>query len=47
NVGSNAAQIFIDHGHKVIAISDSKGGIYNPNGINIKKLLEYKKNIRR
>ncbi len=44
NVGSNAAQIFIDHGHKVIAISDSKGGIYNPNGINIKKLSEYKKN---
>jgi len=44
NVGSNAAQVFIDHGHIVVGISDSKGGIYNPNGIDIKKLLEYKKN---
>lgn len=43
NVGSNAAQIFIDHGHTVIAISDSKGGIYNTNGLDIKKLQEHKK----
>ena len=43
NVGSNAAQIFTEHRHKVIAISDSKGGIYNPNGLDIPKLLEYKK----
>ena len=43
NVGSNAAQIFIDHGHSVVAISDSKGGIYNENGLDIKKLQEYKK----
>jgi glutamate dehydrogenase/leucine dehydrogenase len=43
NVGNNAAQIFIDHGHTVIAISDSKGGIYNENGLDIKKLTEYKK----
>ena len=43
NVGSNAAQIFINHGHTIIAISDSKGGIYNPNGLDIEKLLEYKK----
>jgi len=43
NVGSNAAQIFIDHGHTVVAISDSKGGIYNENGLDIKKLQEHKK----
>lgn len=43
NVGSNAAQIFTDHGHKVVAISDSKNGIYNENGINIEKLAEHKK----
>ncbi len=43
NVGSNAAETFTKHGHKVIAISDSKGGIYNPNGLDIEKLLEYKK----
>ena len=45
NVGSNAAEIFTNNGHKVIAISDSKGGIYNGNGLDIKKLQEYKKAI--
>lgn len=43
NVGNNAAQIFTEHGHTVIAISDSKGGVYNENGLDIKKLTEYKK----
>lgn len=43
NVGNNAAQIFTEHGHTVVAISDSKGGIYNENGLDIKKLTEYKK----
>lgn len=44
NVGGNAARIFTENGHKVIAISDSKGGIYNPDGLDITKLSEYKKN---
>ena len=43
NVGLNAAQIFIEHGHKVLAISDSKGGVYNENGLDINKLIEHKK----
>ena len=43
NVGSNAAQIFIDHGHTIVAISDSKGGIYNSEGLDIINLTEYKK----
>ncbi len=43
NVGSNVAEIFTQRGHKVAAISDSKGGIYNNEGLNIEKLLEYKK----
>lgn len=43
NVGLNAAQIFIDHGHKVLAISNSRGGVYNANGLDIKKLIEHKK----
>ena len=43
NVGLNAGEIFIDHGHKVLAISDSKGGVYNPNGLDLKALVEYKK----
>ncbi len=43
NVGNNAAQIFSEHGHIVMAVSDSRGGIYNENGLDIKKLMEYKK----
>lgn len=44
NVGSNAAEIFQSHGHTVMAVSDSKGGIYNENGLDIKALMEHKKN---
>ena len=43
NVGSNAAEIFTENGHTVVAISDSKGGIYKADGIDIKQLIEYKK----
>jgi glutamate dehydrogenase/leucine dehydrogenase len=44
NVGSNAAQIFIDHGHKVTAVSDSKSGIFNKDGLDLKKVEAHKKN---
>ncbi len=40
NVGAVAARIFHEHGAKVIAVSDSEGGIYNPNGLDIPSLLE-------
>jgi glutamate dehydrogenase/leucine dehydrogenase len=43
NVGGNAAEILTAHGHKVIAISDSKGAILKEGGIDIKALNEYKK----
>jgi glutamate dehydrogenase/leucine dehydrogenase len=43
NVGGNAAQILTDHGHKIIALSDSKGAILKEDGIDIKLLNEYKK----
>jgi glutamate dehydrogenase/leucine dehydrogenase len=43
NVGGNAAVIFADSGYKVIAMSDSKGGIYNENGLNPKEVEAYKK----
>ena len=43
NVGSNAAQIFMNHGHKIIAVSESKGGIIDTNGLDINKLIEFKK----
>lgn len=44
NVGGNAAQIWSAAGHKIIAVSDSSGGVYNPNGLDITRLFEYKKN---
>jgi glutamate dehydrogenase (NAD(P)+) len=43
NVGGNAAEILTDHGHKIVAISDSKGAIFKESGIDIKALNEYKK----
>jgi glutamate dehydrogenase len=43
NVGSFFAQLAIEAGFTVVAVSDSKGAIYNPKGLDIKKLEEYKK----
>jgi glutamate dehydrogenase (NAD(P)+) len=46
NVGSVAADLLYDDGCKIIAVSDVRGGIYNRNGIDIKKLLPYVKKNR-
>jgi len=43
NAGSVVARLLYDEGCKVIGVSDSKGGIYNPDGIDIYKLIEVKK----
>ncbi len=43
NVGLNAAKIFQEHGHTVVAISDSKGGVYDEKGLDLEKLEEEKK----
>lgn len=43
NVGSNAAKIFAENGHTVMAVSDSKGGIYNESGLDLVKVESYKK----
>ncbi|HXX33179.1 MAG TPA: Glu/Leu/Phe/Val dehydrogenase [Thermodesulfobacteriota bacterium] len=43
NVGGIAAQYFDKAGAKVVAISDSKGGIYNKKGLDISKVLDCKK----
>ncbi|MEM2250250.1 MAG: Glu/Leu/Phe/Val dehydrogenase [Candidatus Bathyarchaeia archaeon] len=42
NVGYHAARFLHEVGCKIIAVSDSKGGIYNPNGLDPEKVLEYK-----
>lgn len=43
NVGSNAALLFEQDGHTVVALSDSKGAIMNEEGLSVKDVLEYKK----
>jgi len=42
-VGWNAARFLHNQGCKIIAISDSSGGIYSPKGINPVKVYEHKK----
>jgi glutamate dehydrogenase (NAD(P)+) len=39
NVGSATAKLMHQVGAKVVAISDARGGIYNPNGLDIPSLL--------
>jgi glutamate dehydrogenase/leucine dehydrogenase len=43
NVGSNAAAIFTQNGHKVIAVSDSKSGILMESGLDIAQVEAHKK----
>ncbi len=45
NVGTFAAEYLQKFGAKVVAISDSKGVIYDENGLNIKKLEDVKKSM--
>lgn len=42
NVGGNAAEIFHGRGHRVIAMSDSKGGIESDAGLDPRKVSAYK-----
>ncbi len=43
NVGSFAAEHFEKHGHKILALADSKSAIYNENGISYKEAEDWKK----
>lgn len=42
NAGRNAARIFHGAGAKVVAVSDSKGGIFDPNGLDIAEVEHHK-----
>ncbi len=42
NVGRFAAKYLAEWGAKIVAVSDSKGGIYNSKGLDVEKLLEIK-----
>ena len=43
NVGAHAARIFEEHGYKVVALSDSKSGVYNENGVSVSEVIAHKK----
>ena len=43
NVGSFAAKFLAAKGARIVAVSDSKGCIYNKNGLDIEKLIEIKR----
>ena len=43
NVGGNIAELLYNRGCKILAVSDVSTGIYNENGVNVEKLLEWAK----
>ncbi|MCA9387838.1 MAG: Glu/Leu/Phe/Val dehydrogenase, partial [Candidatus Andersenbacteria bacterium] len=43
NAGGNMARICHEHGYKVVAVSDSSGGVYDENGLDVPALLEMEK----
>ena len=42
NVGSNSARLLALKGYRIIGIAEFDGGLYNPSGIDIGKLLEHR-----
>ncbi|MGH9606221.1 MAG: Glu/Leu/Phe/Val family dehydrogenase [Terracidiphilus sp.] len=42
NVGSNAARLMMEHGYRIVGIAEVDGGLFNPAGIDIHQLIEYK-----
>lgn len=42
NVGSNAARLLQEEGFKIIGIAEKDGGLYNPQGIDVHQLTEFK-----
>jgi len=42
NAGMNIAKLLSEHGYKVVGVSDSKGGIYSSEGLNVNELIKVK-----
>jgi len=43
NAGAEIAHLLAKSGYKVVAVSDSQGGIYSPHGLDIASIREYKR----
>lgn len=46
NAGSVVAKMLSDAGFKIIAVSDSRTGLYNPNGLDIESLINHKNSTK-
>jgi len=46
NAGMNMARILDKEGYVIVAVSDSKGGIYDPNGLDVKKVIAHKQKTK-
>lgn len=46
NAGANLAEFLADAGFKIVAVSDSQGGIYAPGGLDIPSVREHKNKSR-
>lgn len=46
NVGSSAAQLLVQLGARLVAVSDEDGGLFNPAGIDVEALIDYVHNNR-
>jgi glutamate dehydrogenase (NAD(P)+) len=42
NAGTYSGRFLSEMGAVVVGVSDSKGGVYNPDGLDVEKLIEYK-----
>jgi len=43
HVGENAARILYEKGYKIIAVSDSRGGVINEKGLDIHEVIQHKR----
>ena len=43
NVGSYLARFLVENGARVVAVSDSGGGLYNPNGVDVAAAIAHKR----
>ena len=46
NAGSNMAKILDEWGFKVVALSDSRGAVYNKDGINVEEAIKHKNDTK-
>ena len=46
NVGSHTARLLYERGGKVLAVSDVSGGLFDPNGLDIPRLVEHARGRR-